>query len=196
MKKIIMMKIILCLFCFSYGFLHGTLADRASAYQKNIVCIQDAKIPNNGLEITTLLLFKKICKKIDLIESFSGESFSRLEYNRFLHDIDDIIFAFPSVMLYEYAGETVLTYAVKSMNPDLMKLVLSTLNKDIFKDTKDVLLNAPLSNGRVLIDYFLESADINNPVLIKIFVQLVQAGLRVPQKDYVLKLNNLGIYYE
>jgi hypothetical protein len=24
----------------------------------------------------------------------------------------------------------------------------------------------------------------------------VQAGLSVPQKDYVLKLNNLGIYYE
>ena len=191
-----MKKIILYLFCFSHGLLWGTVDDKTSSYQKNIACMQDAKIQNNGAEITTLFLFKKICKKIDLIESFSGESFAQLEYNRFLYDIDDIIFDFPAIMLYEYAGETVLTCAVKSMNPDLMKLILFTLNKDIFKDTKDALLNAPLSNGRLLIDYFLEFINIDNPVGIKIFVQLLQAGLRITQQDYVVKLNNVGIYYK
>lgn len=196
MKEIIMMKIILYGFCFSHGLLWGAVDDRMSLYQKNIACMQDAKIKNNGAEVTILLLFKKICKMIDRIESFSGESFARLEYNRFLHDIDDIILDFPAIMLHEYAGETVLTYAVKSMNPDLMKLILFTLNKDIFKGKKDALLNAPLSNGRFLIDYFLEAADIDNPVGIKILVQLVQAGLKITRQDYVLKLNNLGIYYE
>lgn len=191
-----MMKIMFCLFCFSYGLLRGTLNDRVSLCQKNIEIMQDVEIKNNGIEMTILLLFKKICKMIDLIESFSGESFSRLEYNRFLYDIDYMILDFPAIMFYEYADETVLTYALKSMNPDLMKLVLCTLNRDLFKDKKDALLNAPLSNGRLLIDYFLEVASVDNPVGIKIFAQLLQAGLKVIPKNYAIKLNDLGIYYE
>ncbi len=186
-----MKKIILFLFCICHSLSYGALGDKKDSQEKNIV--QGDVLGAESVARYPCDLVQKVCNDIDSLETFSGNSFLKHEYTMVLRDIHYLISEYPVIMLDQDSSETILIKAFKSMNPDLTRLILFMLNKDIYSQKKDALLNAPWSNGQCLLDCFLGVVDTEHPAMIKIFAQLVHAGLKVTRQDQLKKLQALEI---